>query len=65
MQHGLMDINTMMTMLVHVDTGDAFPIVRTTILDPGVSAALRADLAASKNQLDWGPVGPGVTTSPG
>ncbi len=36
MQHGLMDLNTMMTMLAHIDTGNAFPIVRTTILDPGL-----------------------------
>ncbi len=36
MQHGLMDLGTMMTMLAHVDTGAAFPIVRTTALDPGL-----------------------------
>jgi 4-hydroxy-2-oxoheptanedioate aldolase len=36
MQHGLMDLNMMSTMLAHIDTADAVPIVRTTILDPGL-----------------------------
>lgn len=35
MQHGLMDLDMAMTMLAHIDTGDAFPIARVTILDNG------------------------------
>lgn len=33
MQHGLMDLDTAMTMLAHIDTGDALPVVRSTSLD--------------------------------
>ncbi|MFK7917373.1 MAG: HpcH/HpaI aldolase/citrate lyase family protein [Ilumatobacter sp.] len=36
MQHGSADINTMNAMLTAIETGDAFPIARTTILDPGL-----------------------------
>ncbi len=36
MQHGLMTLDTMSVMLAHVDTGPAFPIVRTTVLESGL-----------------------------
>ncbi len=36
MQHGLMDFNTMSTMLAHMDQAGTVPIVRTTTLDSGL-----------------------------
>ncbi len=36
MQHGLMDLPTMSTMLAHMDGSDTVPIVRTTTLDGGL-----------------------------
>ena len=40
MQHGLMDIDTAMTMLTHIDTGDALPVVRATSIDPALMGRL-------------------------
>jgi 4-hydroxy-2-oxoheptanedioate aldolase len=36
MQHGLADINTMMTMFTAIDTAASLPVARTTTLDPGL-----------------------------
>jgi len=40
MQHGLMDLDMAMKMLTHIDTGDAFPIVRATSIDPALIGRL-------------------------
>lgn len=40
MQHGLMDLDTAMTMLTHIETGDAVPVVRATSIDPALIGRL-------------------------
>jgi 4-hydroxy-2-oxoheptanedioate aldolase len=40
MQHGLMDLDMAMTMLAHIDTGDALPVVRATSIDPALIGRL-------------------------
>lgn len=40
MQHGLMDLDTAMTMLAHIETGGALPVVRATSIDPALIGRL-------------------------
>jgi len=40
MQHGLMDLDTAMTMLTHINTGDALPVVRATSNDAALMGRL-------------------------
>ena len=40
MQHGLMDLDMAMTMLAHIETGTALPVVRATTLEPGLMGRL-------------------------
>jgi len=40
MQHGLMDFDMATQMLTHINTGDAFPVVRATSIDPALMGRL-------------------------